>query len=459
MAGARRPTADPVRLAAVRILHSVFEEGAFANLSSIRQLSQAGFKPIDRAFASALIYGTISRVFSIDFLLAKSSRKPLDSLDPWIRTILRMGVWQLAWSRSVPARSAIDESVKLAKVLTNPGSAGFVNAVLRSLSQESLELPANKPPVFYSLPPELYGYLKKWYGSEEAARIALSFLDDDVPVTVRVNRLRAHPDKLLAELSSDTVEASAGRYMPEALILHLGGTPVVQLAAWQRGDMMVQNEAAMLASHVASPKPDSLIIDLCAAPGGKTCHLAEMVGDQARILAFDSHAERLSLVEDNARRLGLGSIVCAVGDATGAGFDPALKGQADLVVADVPCSGLGLLGRKPEIRLNMTHERMIGLYPLQQAILDHAASLVKPGGTLLYSTCTINPRENIDQVKLLLERSSDFSMTDIRPHLPQALLDFEDIAASAQQGWVQLLPSRHGLDGFFIARLHRKDYT
>jgi len=456
MTADKRRQADAARLTAAQVLHEVLELGAYANISSISKLEQSNLRPIDRRFASAVIYGTLSRIYSIDYLLAKLSNKPLNRMDPWVRTLLRMGAWQIVWARSVPAPAAIDETVRLAGYLTNPGAAGLINAVLRRLSSAPPALPDNNPSVFYSLSPEIFGYLRKWYGQTEAIQLAQAFLTDTVQVTARTNCLRTEPDKLAADLQTAGIQAIPGRYCREALRLELGGQPVRGLSAWQEGRLSIQDEAAMLTAHAASPQAGQLILDLCAAPGGKTCHLAEMTGDRARILAFDSHPERLKLVSENAARLGLASIECRVADATGQDADEKLTGQADLVLADVPCSGLGLLARKPEIRLTMTHEKIIGIYPLQTAILTYAASLVKPGGILIYSTCTINPAENSGRIAAFLEQNpDDFKTDDLTPYLPQALLEHPDLRESARHGQIQLLPHRHSLDGFFIARLRR----
>ncbi|HBP37661.1 MAG TPA: 16S rRNA (cytosine(967)-C(5))-methyltransferase RsmB, partial [Clostridiales bacterium] len=333
---------------------------------------------------------------------------------------------------------------------------GYANAILRRLSASPIDLPSGNPAVYYSLPPELYGYLRKWYGPAEAAALGEAFLCEDVRVTARVNRLQASAASVSDELQAAGIGAEAGRYCAEALLLDLRGHAVRELPAWQDGRLTIQDEAAMLVGYAASPQPGQTVIDLCAAPGGKTCHLAERSDDRSRILATDINPERLKLVTGQAQRLGLTSISCQTGDATGAGMDPRLAGTADLVLADVPCSGLGLLGRKPEIRLTMTHEKMIGLYPLQQSILEYAATLVCPGGVLIYSTCTINPAENIGRVQAFLEESGNrFRLEDLTPHMPAAVTRQPDLAQQAREGWLQLLPHRHQLDGFFIARLRR----
>ncbi len=454
--GAKAHPVDPARLAAGKILHAVLEEGAYANLSSIRLLDRTDLTALDRRFASALIYGTLSRIVSIDWLLAKVSRRPLSELDPWVRSFLRLGVWQLYWSRSIPPSAAINETVSLIRWMANPGAAGYANAALRQLVRQPAALPENNPSVLYSLPPELFGYLRKWYGPSEAKNLAEAFLQEALHVTARANLCRTTRKKLQQDLKLAGVDSQFGSFCPEALFLDLHGQSVRSLPSWQCGDLMIQDEAAMLVGLAAHPEPGQLIVDLCAAPGGKACHLAELTRDQSRILAIDNHPERLRLVEGNAARLGHASITCQLGDATGAGMDPALAGTADVVIADVPCSGLGLLARKPEIRLSMNHEKMIGLYPLQAAILDYAAGLVRQGGVLIYSTCTINPAENIERIQAFLAASGGkFAFDPLSPLLPTALLEHPDLAETAATGWVQLLPHRHGLDGFFIARLRR----
>lgn len=445
-------------MAAARVLFAVYTQDAYANLSARRQLDQADLDARDRRFAAALIYETISRTMSIDYLLARLSSRPLDRLDPWVLTVLRMGVWQLVWSRSVPAPAAIDTSVRLVTSRAGRGSGGYVNAVLRRLEREKPELPANDLALEVSLPPELFGCLRKWFGQDEARRIGQHALLGVARISVRVNRLRADPEGL-----AQALDAEPGRYCPEALSLALQGHSVTSLPGWQAGHFSVQDEAAMLVGYAAGPQPGWTIVDLCAAPGGKACHMAERTGDRARIVAADVHAGRLQLVRDQADRLGLAGVTtrqadAATGlDAQGANAFADLIGQADQVLADVPCSGLGLLGRKPEIRLHMTYARMQTFLPLQAAILDTADRLLKPGGVLIYSTCTLNPAENQEQVAAFLARHPGrYRLEALSGLLPGAVLEQPDLAGQAAQGQLQLLPHRHQTDGFFIARL-RKD--
>ncbi len=450
---------DEARLAAVRILKDVLEQGAYANLSSIRQLESRSLTARDRAFASAIIYGTISRLPALDYLLERVLDRPLHKLDPAIRTILRAGAWQLYHAHAVPPSAAVNESVKLAQHLTNPGAAKLVNACLRRLAaSDRPELPANRPALAAGLPGELFGYLKKWYGREEAIALATAALENLATTTVRVNLCRTTGRRVQESLTREGVESEPGLFCPEALRLDLNGRSIRSLAAFQEGQITAQDEAAMLVAHIADPKPGWRVIDLCAAPGGKTTHVAETMNDQGQILALDRSASRLALVDEQAARLGLNAIRTAEADATATDWTHDLIGQADLVLADVPCSGLGLLARKPEIRLTMTHEKITRLIPLQLQILLNAATLVRPGGILVYSTCTINPDENIHQVEQFLAAQKDpsFQLETITPYLPDALLKDPEIMQSAASGWIQLLPHRHHTDGFFMARLRRR---
>ncbi len=453
---AKRPP-DAARMAAVRILHDVLERGAFSNIHAIHHLDRQDMDARDRGFASALIYGTLSRIVTVDWLLAKVSHRDLSRLDPWTRTILRMGVWQLYWSDSIPARAAVDESVRLATNLVNPGAGSFVNAALRRLSRE------NPPCRKKHTDPDQSVSGNFWLPASMVWRCGGGingpvFSADQTQVTGRVNVLRATPEQVHTELTAAGYAPTKGRYCSEAIALSLGGTSVRGLTAWQRGRLTIQDEAAMLVGYAAAPEPGQTIIDLCAAPGGKTCHLAEITGDKAAILAVDKHPERLKLVSENAGRLGVTKITCLLGDATGLGMPSDLAECADLVLADVPCSGLGLLAKKPEIRLTMSHEKMVGLYPLQEAILNYAATILKTGGTLIYSTCTVNPAENIDRVqKFLAEHQARFVLEPLADRLPKSLLQHPDLKLTAAKGYIQLLPHRHDLDGFFIARIRRVD--
>ena len=460
MAGVKnknKRASDPARAAAARLLHSVLEEGAYSNLSSLKLLDQDDLDSRDRAFASAAVYGTISWLPMIDWHISKISTKSLEQLDPWLRTILRFGLWQLTKANSVTESAAVDESVKLARYFLHDGAASYVNAVLRSWLRVRPQIPRRLEALNYGLPTWLFGSMKKWYGNDRAISLAEAFLEPKPWTSLRVNVLQADSSALLEAWRQDGLEAEPGVYLSEAVRLKLAGNSLRDLIAWQDGLVTAQDEAAMLTSHIASPSKQDRIIDLCAAPGGKTTHLAELTADQAEITALELQPHRAQLILEQAERLKLGSITTIVDDA--ASFSSNGK-QYDIVIADVPCSGLGLLGRKPELRLNMSYDKLQELTKLQRDILVNAGTLVKAGGCLVYSTCTINPEENQDQIRWLIEDSEQagiFNPVDISEMLPQPLLEIDnDLAIQAKQGYIQLLPDRHHTDGFFIARLEKK---
>jgi len=444
-------------MAALEVLTNVFERGAYSNLSADAVLRKARLDPRDRAFASALVYGTVSRVLSIDPILSDVSNLPLARMEPGIRNILRMGVWQLMFSRSVPPHAACSASVELAKAVSNKGAAGMVNGIMRRIAAHPPEKTAWNFEMKHALPAWLADRLQAWYGMEVAESIA-GASNEPPRLTLRVNRLRCDTDALEQSLSAEGVACRKAAFHPDALGVDLSGRPLDSFRAFTAGWFMAQDEAAMLVSTVADPGPEQSVLDVCAAPGGKSCHIAELTGDTARILACDLHPARLRLVEENARRLGLSCIRTCVSDASDPVAGPGPAEQMDLVLCDVPCSGLGLLARKPEIRLIPNPGNWESLIETQRAILSSAAARVKPGGTLVYSTCTINPDENSRQADWFLDsQSGRFAADGFADRLPDGLVRLDPaLVRQAAEGRMQLLPGIHPCDGFFIARFRRK---
>lgn len=444
------------RAAALEVLIDVLERHAYSNLSTDTILRRFRLDPRDRAFATALIYGTISRIITLDHVLGSVSHMPLSKMDAPIRNLLRMGVWQLMYARSVPPRAACNESVSLANIVGNSGSAGMVNGILRRIAANPPEILPEDFALFYSLPTWLADALKEWLGLALAAEVA-DASNQVPPLSIRVNRLRTDPEHLSVRLAVEGVQAFPGIFHPDALRIDLSGRPVNSLPSFSEGLFMVQDEAAMLVSTVAGPLPGQTVADLCAAPGGKTCHMAEVMGDQGRIYAFDLHAARLDLISQNAQRLGIGCIETQTLDASCMPEPDSPVPMADLVLCDVPCSGLGLLARKPDIRLHMDPQTIQGLVDVQRRILDSAARYVKPGGSLVYSTCTLHPDENERQADGFLERQEGrFTPLGFAGRIPSALGSLDrNLLADAAGGRIRLLPGVHGCDGFFIARFRR----
>lgn len=442
------------------MLFDVFERGGYAQLVLKQRFkSETGLSSRDKSFITAVFYEVIARTFTLDHIIGLKIKGNIRSLDPLVRTVLRMGVWQILFSGSVPDHAAVNTSVEIISKRVGHGAKALVNAVLRAVAGEADFLKAGirtaKPDVRFSMSSEIAGLLIKWYGKDKAESIAAAFFEE-AKVTARVNTLRCSRDRLQELLEEEEVESDIGLYSDQALTLRLQGTPLDALKAYRDGLFMIQDEAAMLAGIITDPKPEDRILDLCAAPGGKSCHLAELSNDDAEILATDINESRLELVKQNAKRLGIRSIRTGIADARepdSSVFGP--EESFDIVLADVPCSGLGLLKRKPDIRLTISYERIRALYPIQDEILRNAARYVKKGGCLMYCTCTINPDENENRVAAFLAERSDFRIEPITEIIASKPAFSERHRNEAKEGRLLLLPDEDGCDGFFISKMRR----
>ena len=424
------------------ILYDCCENKAFSNLS----LGASGADD----FVRAAVYGTLTYVYSEDYVISKVSGRDPVSLDPKVRTILRFGVWQIIYSDKVPDYAAVNTSVDLASRHA-PRAKGLVNAVLRkasALTPEERDLSSSKSvEAAFSLKPEIYGIIKKSYGAGRAPDIARALLSPS-PLAVRVNTLKTSVSELEAQLVSEGYETSKASFMDDALILKpTSSSPSIEKSkAFKEGKFMVQGEAAQLASVVAQPKPGMRILDCCAAPGGKSTHMAALTENKADILALDINSSRTELIRENAARMGA-ELRTGVSDSSSYYEEDGF----DLVLCDAPCSGLGIMGGKPDIRLTITYDRIVEITAKQKQILDNVSKLVKPGGVLVYSTCTINRGENEDQVLSFLDSHGDYEPDAFDNILPDRL------QSSGVKGMLTLLPDTDGCEGFFISRMRRKN--
>jgi 16S rRNA (cytosine967-C5)-methyltransferase len=405
----------------------------------------------------ALIFGTLTYLPAIDLDLSAVSSRPLNRLDPWVRTILRMGVWQLYYSYHVPARAACDESVRLTRCFIGERATGFVNGLMRRLSRERPDPPKGaegRVSVGASAGPlRRVGRLVRGSGGRghrsrgaRSARRGSRFVPN-----------ACQADAFSAWLSTDEAAVFSpmkSPWPPNAYMVTPEGHSVTATDAYEAGWFTVQSRSAMLVGLLADARPGDRVLDLCAAPGGKTGHLAERTGRQASIVACDVSPERVRDLREAMRRLGHdAAVTCEVHDATQ--HRPAWDRAFDLVLCDVPCSGLGLLDKRPEIRSRITREAIDRLVMTQRLILEQAARYVKPGGGLVYATCTLNPEENGRQIERFLESPAggDFERVDIASDVARwgPKIDPSDGAT----GTIQLLKHRHGSDGFFIAKLRK----
>jgi 16S rRNA (cytosine967-C5)-methyltransferase len=455
-----RPDRTPPRTArevALRALRDVDVKASYANLALDSHLTGSKLEGRDRALATELVYGVTRRRGTVDWAIGQVATRPLADIDPWIRNVLREAVYQIMYMERIPHSAAVDEAVELARQYGHEGVAKFVNGVLRNFLRRRPTLawpdaqqdPVGALAIQYSYPEWL---VKEWTGrfGPESAVLLMEAGNRVPPLTLRINATKGTREEVAEALAAEGVQTEPTPHSPYGLIVHdlTSASHLDRLKAMKAGLFSVQDESSMLVGPVVAPQPGQTVIDVAAAPGGKSTHMAELMQNQGQLIAMDIHAHKVGLINQNARRLGLTCIEGLCADAREVG--KIMPDRADAILCDVPCSGLGTLARRPDARWRKTEADVTQLVPIQQAILESAAHAVKPGGTLVYSTCTIEPRENQALVAAFVESHPDFAFDDIRPYLPPSL------AADAADGWIQLLPHVHGTDGFFIARLKRK---
>ena len=400
----RRPS-DPRDTALYVLLH-VSENGKKANVFLREALDRADrLEPRDKALCEYITQGTLSYLYSIDSVIGEYSRTPVSKLNPYVREILRLSVFQMLYSDRIPVPAVINEAVELAKVHGIPGLSGYVNGVLRNISRDmgkntlegkkdpaALKRILKDGPVRWSVPAWLYKKLVDDFGYGGAEQIFTAWLTLR-KTSVRFQLSKLSEEEILREITEDGIRAEKIENDPPVYELEgLSGVGVASLKAFQKGHITVQDASAALLGPVAAPEKGSRILDICAAPGGKSLLMADMTADSGEIEARDVSEEKTALIEENIRRCGFSSIHTSVHDALLE--DKALIGRMDLVIADLPCSGLGVVAKKPDIKKNITPESITELSKLQRDMLSVAVKYVRPGGKLIYSTCTITREEN-----------------------------------------------------------------
>ena len=465
------PTATP-RSLALRTLEAV-ERGQYGNIAVDTALKRTPLSEADRHLYTALVYGVTERKTTLEFLLSRFSSRPMEELDGSVRLALCMGLYQLIYLDRIPDHAALDETVSLVPRRVS----GYVNAVLRSYLRFEASLPPcpdgsrapregrlTAPEAWIARFPELEGdgltALSVCCGvplslcqtfvdalGYDVAAAALSAFGDKPPMTLRVNTQKTTPASLAAELSAEGFTVLPALYAPHALRVPDGA--ITATAAFARGDFFIQDEASQLCVAALDARPGDTVVDTCACPGSKSFGIALSMGNEGKVYAFDLHKSKLSLVESGARRLGI--TILTARERDGRHPHPDLLGKCDRVLCDVPCSGLGVIAKKPEIRHKDLTESA-RLPAIQTAILEASAEYVKPGGVLVYSTCTVLPEENGNVVTAFLASHEEFEPYDF---------SFEPKSEGVSPirsagGTVTLLPHENRTDGFFIARLRRK---
>lgn len=435
------------RQAAFEALLKIQREGAYSNLVVDASLKENDhFDERDKAFFSNLVYGTLDRLILIDYNLSLYLNQPVRKLKPELHTILRLGTYQLLFLDKVPSSAAVNESVKLAKVNKSAFAASLVNAVLRRVADNGLKLPegAENDPDYlaikYSCPEWLISMWIDAYGFDNAIALAEKALEA-APVVVKVNTLKISVDDLIWKLAEEGVIAEKSEKFPESLVLNNTGA-VEELLAYQEGYFHAQDFASQICCKVVDAKPGETVFDLCSAPGGKAFTIAEGMQNTGCVRAFDVYQSRVDLIKSGAKRLGLDNVYTYLSDAS---IFNENYGMADRVLCDVPCSGLGIIRRKPEIRFKKSAD-IDNLPELQYRILCNATKYLKGGGRLVYSTCTLNPKENDEVCDRFLAEHPDFEAVKILPEMRRY---------SENDKYLTLMPHVHSTDGFFVAAFQK----
>ena len=438
------------REVALLTLHACQHQGGWSDGTLKKQLSRAGLDSRDAALATRLCFGVLQNRLLLDFYLSRFSNIPLTRMESRVVQALRLGAYQMLFLTRVPHSAAVNSAVELTrKYCKNPRAAGMVNGILRALERSLDRLPtipqgdrAEYLSTLYSHPRWLVERWLEELGTEETQAL-LSADNAAPPVAAQVNTLRLSPGELAQRLASEGVESTPHPWLDGCLLLSATGS-LEGLASFQEGLFYIQDPASRLAVLAAGPEAGMRVLDCCAAPGGKSFAAAIAMEDRGEILSLDLHSHKKALIQAGARRLGLTCLSAGTADARA--FRAEWESGFDLVLADVPCSGLGVIRKKPDIRYK-DPQALSGLSSVQGDILANAARYVRPGGVLLYSTCTLLREENQGVVEGFLDRHTDFTAESFQLPGP---------AGACPEGMVTLWPQRHGTDGFFFSKLRRR---
>lgn len=448
--------AGSIREEALLILYQINQQGAFANLALDKSLQNSKLTLSERNLVTEMVNGTVRMQKHLDWVLAFFLQGRLEKQNHWFLNILRLSLYQLLFMESIPPYACINEAVNLTRKKVNSSMARVVNAVLRNIMRQKNNLtypPSHEPEylsVYYSHPDWIVRNYIEEFGWDTAKSI-LEYNNQRPGLDFRCNQLKTSPSSLVESLGREGVACSVSPLIPWAISIQSLSMSISQLQSYQQGFIYVQNQASMLAAPLLDPQPGETVFDLCAGVGGKTTHIAELMNNQGRVMAFDLYPKKLDLLAQNASRMGISIIQTEAVDATQLTYG---QESADRILLDAPCTGLGVLNRRADARWHKSLQDLSALLNIQQSLLDKAAQLVKKGGCILYSTCSTLQQENQLQVTAFLKRHPDFRLESVSRQLEFFPLDPEDLA-QAKQGMLLLIPGRYGTDGMFYALLRR----
>ncbi len=443
--------ANPRQLAFLA-LRAVQQQGAYVDLALDRVLTQAELSDQDRRLVTELVYGSVRRLRTLDALIDQFAKQPSQRQPPNLRTILHLGLYQLRYLSQIPPAAAVDTTVELAKHNGLSGLRGVVNGLLRQYVRQAaiadpLHLPDDPTPrlgILHSYPDWMIEVWRAQLGDTATEQLCLWF-NRSPHIDLRINPLKTTLEAVASQLQTAGIPVRRVLPLPQALRLQGHPGPIHRLPGFAAGEWTVQDSSAQLVSHLLAPQPGATVIDACAAPGGKTTHLAELMGDQGTVWACDRTPSRLRKLQENLVRLNLHAVKTWTGDSRqlASHFAP-----VEQVLVDAPCSGLGTLHRHPDARWRQTPESVTELCQLQLELLSAAAACVKPSGSLVYATCTLHPEENAALVQRFLAQHPAWA---IAPPTTNAIV----APFAVKEGWIQVWPHEWDMDGCFMVRLQR----
>lgn len=438
-----------------KILKEVNHEGAFSNIAISRNLNK-NIDKLDESFVREIVYGVLENRMYIDWIIRKFSKTRFSRISPAIKEILRMGIYQIIFLDKIPDSAAVNEAVKLAKKHSHKGTHGYVNGVLRNVSRNknTIKLPNKEKNLLeylsikYSHPQWMVEKWMKEFGEEFTEELCRA--NNEKPkLNIRVNSLKITREKLLELLKEKDFDVYKSELSEDGIIIN-NPVRITKTEEFIKGYFQIQDESSMLVTQVMNPQEGSFVIDIASAPGGKTTHIAEKMNNKGKIIARDVYDHKLKLIRENAERLGINIIETENYNAEE--VDTKLIGKADYCLVDAPCSGLGLIRRKPDIKWNKEIDDIKEITTLQYNILNNASNYLKKGGILVYSTCTIEKEENINLIRKFLNNNKEFELNGFQDSIPTL-----KNTTSISEGYLELYPHIHNSDGFFIAKLLKKD--
>ena len=437
-----------VREVALHILYKIDNDKAYSNIVLDDEINKSSLDRKDKALLTKLVYGTLTYLITIDEIIKKYSKIKWKKISPWILNILRMGIYQIIYLEKIPKRAIVNEGVNLAKKYGHKASSGFVNAILKTVEPNELEKMTfesdiDKLSILTSHPKWLIEELLKEYDFETVSKIC-EYNNIEPPIYIRVNTLKVSKEELVNLLGKDDIQTQDVD-IPNTLKV-LESFDIANSELFKKGYFTIQDAAATLTGIVLGANENENILDLCSAPGGKTTHIAELMNNTGSIIACDIYENRLKLVLATAKRLGAINIKTRQNDATCLNDDYVDK--FDRVLADVPCSGIGVIRRKIDIKYQKDIESLSKISDIQYQILENASKYVKKNGVLVYSTCTIFKKEHEDNVEMFLKNNPNFELVDISNMVEKNVADGK---------YIKTLPHIQNFDGFFIAKMVRKE--